>query len=251
MSFANLLRSHGQMMDQYPELYPLWQEALDAKYYGSCEPFGPREYNKLLGNYNVSSNFPGTLVAEDLIKAYPNAKVILTTRDVDSWLVSMKNSVDKAFQWRSFDWIAPWDPVSWPRCCDRRGSCTDQDTGRRGTVVGIPLFPAPTPEDPGTQRRASSLLGSLRSCASAGTTGKTTGLSDQRGMGSFVQVPRHPEAGVRLPACEQHRPVCRGSLAKMVARVREDGSQGFFASCNWCQCVLCGIFYLLGHAIYQ
>jgi hypothetical protein len=56
------------MMDQNPELYPLWQEALQAKYYGGCEPFGPREYNKLLGNYDVSSNFPGNLVAEDLIK---------------------------------------------------------------------------------------------------------------------------------------------------------------------------------------
>ncbi|KJX95922.1 NAD dependent epimerase/dehydratase like protein [Zymoseptoria brevis] len=101
---------HGQMMDEFPELYPLWEEALRAKYYHEGEPFGPREYNKLLGNYNVSSNFPGTLVAEDLIKAYPNAKVILTMRDVDAWLESMKNSVDKAYQWRSFEWLAPWEP---------------------------------------------------------------------------------------------------------------------------------------------
>lgn len=66
-----LPNSHGQMMDEFPELYPLWEEALRARYSPEGERFGPREYNKLLGKYNVSSNFPGTLVAEDLIKAYP------------------------------------------------------------------------------------------------------------------------------------------------------------------------------------
>lgn len=99
------------MLDRFPELYPLWQEAIRIKYYGDGEPYGRKEYDKLLGRYNVSANFPGSLVAEDLIKAYPNAKVILTTRDVDKWLYSMKNSVDSAIKWSSFDWIAPWDPV--------------------------------------------------------------------------------------------------------------------------------------------
>ncbi|KAF2088724.1 hypothetical protein K490DRAFT_72458 [Saccharata proteae CBS 121410] len=102
---------HGQMMDVYPEFYPLWEEALRAKYYGEGEPYGRQEYDKLLGDFNISCNFPGTLVAEDLIKAYPNAKVILTNRDVDKWLYSMKQSVDSAVTWKSFDWIAPWDPT--------------------------------------------------------------------------------------------------------------------------------------------
>lgn len=102
---------HGQMMDEMPELYPLWEEALGAKYYGEGEPFGVREYNKILGDFDVCSNFPGILVAEDLIKAYPEAKVILTTRDVDAWLRPMRNWVDPAHKWKSLDWLAPWEPT--------------------------------------------------------------------------------------------------------------------------------------------
>jgi hypothetical protein len=99
------------MMDELPELYPLWLEALDAKWRGNGELFGREEYDKLFNGFNVSCNIPGTLVAEDLIKAYPNAKVVVSTRDVDRWLRSMRESVDSAVEWKSFDWIAPWDSV--------------------------------------------------------------------------------------------------------------------------------------------
>ena len=96
-------------MDKHPDLYPLWEEALRAKYYNESVPYGRKEYEKLLGDWNCSCNFPGTLVAEDLIKAYPKAKVILTCRDVDKWIYSMKQSVDSAVTWKSFDYIAPFD----------------------------------------------------------------------------------------------------------------------------------------------
>ncbi|RAH70546.1 sulfotransferase family protein, partial [Aspergillus aculeatinus CBS 121060] len=59
---------------------------------------------------NVSCNIRGTLVAADLIKAYPEAKVVVSTREVDRWLRSMRQSVDSAVSWKSFDWLAPWDP---------------------------------------------------------------------------------------------------------------------------------------------
>ncbi|KAJ5216413.1 uncharacterized protein N7498_002820 [Penicillium cinerascens] len=101
---------HGRMMDEMPHLYPLWTEALQARYYGIGKEFTREEYNKLFDGFNVSCNIPGTLLAEGLIKAYPEAKVILTTRDVDKWLESMKQSVDSAVRWKSFDWLAPWDP---------------------------------------------------------------------------------------------------------------------------------------------
>lgn len=145
------------MMDVYPELYPLWEEALRAKHYGECEPYGEREYKKLLGDFNVSSNFPGTLVAEDLIKAFPNAKVILTTRDVDSWLHSMKNSVDKGYQWRSFDWIAPWEPVSRITHPGHIIGTADDDKGGDWTVVEVSLLYAQAPASAGPPGRATGL----------------------------------------------------------------------------------------------
>ncbi|KAJ6032637.1 hypothetical protein N7540_003369 [Penicillium herquei] len=101
---------HGRMMDEMPRFYPLWTEALQAHYLKVGKPFTRLEYDKLFDGFNVSCNMPGTLLADELIKAYPEAKVIVSTRDVDKWLKSMRQSVDSAVQWKSFDWLAPWDP---------------------------------------------------------------------------------------------------------------------------------------------
>lgn len=104
---------HASMMDQYPYQLPLYTEALQAKYEKTTEPYGRKEFDKLfMGKWNVSCNMPGSLLADELIKAYPNAKIILTTRDVDKWQRSMKESVDAAVKWKAFDWLASWDSVS-------------------------------------------------------------------------------------------------------------------------------------------
>ncbi|KAJ2994466.1 hypothetical protein NUW58_g1551 [Xylaria curta] len=106
---------HGRLMDQTPHLYEPWGEALRAKYFGEGELFGRKEFDKLYGDHNAACNYPGTMVAEDLVRAYPNAKIILTNRDVDKWAQSLKQSVDVVGKnWKSFDWIAPFDPVYGP-----------------------------------------------------------------------------------------------------------------------------------------
>ena len=51
------------------------------------------------------------MFVDELLAAYPNAKVILTQRDVESWLISMDKGVFKFMSWKSFDYIAPFDPV--------------------------------------------------------------------------------------------------------------------------------------------
>ncbi|MCJ1306633.1 hypothetical protein MMC25_000276 [Agyrium rufum] len=102
---------HGSTMEQYPHLLKLYLEALQAKFYGTVQSYGRKEFDKLfMGKWNVSCNMPGSLLAEDLIKAYPNAKIVLSTRDVDKWQYSMKGSVDLAVKWKTFDWLASWDP---------------------------------------------------------------------------------------------------------------------------------------------
>ncbi|KAF2084896.1 hypothetical protein K490DRAFT_48111 [Saccharata proteae CBS 121410] len=84
-----------EMMLEWEREIPLWSEALEAKYYGKCKPYGREEFDKLLGEYDCVEDNPSVLFAEDLIKAYPEAKVILTNRDVDKWAVSMKNTIFK------------------------------------------------------------------------------------------------------------------------------------------------------------
>ena len=48
---------------------------------------------------------------DELLAAYPNAKVVLTQRDVDSWLRSMDKAIFGPMSWKSFDYLAPFDPV--------------------------------------------------------------------------------------------------------------------------------------------
>ena len=112
------------MMEQHPHLLPLYMEAMQAKFEQTVEPYGRKEFDKLfLGKWNVSCNMPGSLMADELIAAYPNAKIILTTRDVDKWQHSMKESVDAAAKWKTFDYLASWDPVSTKQNAESSQTC--------------------------------------------------------------------------------------------------------------------------------
>ena len=63
----------------------MWMEALEAKYDGKGKPYGRAEFDKLLGHCQGVSDMPAILFAEELIAAYPEAKVILTHRIFDTW----------------------------------------------------------------------------------------------------------------------------------------------------------------------
>ncbi|KAJ5851471.1 uncharacterized protein N7529_010856 [Penicillium soppii] len=73
----------------------LWWKALQAKYEGKGKEFGRKEFDQLLGHCQAVSDIPAICFAEELIAAYPNAKVILTVRDVDEWQESVRKSVMK------------------------------------------------------------------------------------------------------------------------------------------------------------
>lgn len=48
---------------------------------------------------------------DELLKAYPGAKVILTNRDVDEWIPSMNNTFYEILGWSSWQYLTPYDPV--------------------------------------------------------------------------------------------------------------------------------------------
>ena len=54
---------------------------------------------------------PCCFFAPDLCKAYPEAKVILNTRDADEWFRSMKESLFTVFRWPSWKLLRYTDPV--------------------------------------------------------------------------------------------------------------------------------------------
>ncbi|PYH44722.1 sulfotransferase family protein [Aspergillus saccharolyticus JOP 1030-1] len=85
---------HGyQAMISNPRDCEMWQKALRAKYDGLGERFGREEWDRLLGHCQAVSDLPAICFAEDLIEAYPDAKVIVTVRDVDEWYESMMTLV--------------------------------------------------------------------------------------------------------------------------------------------------------------
>lgn len=91
-----------------------WREALNAKIYNKGDNYGPREFHKLLHNYNAVTDAPCVNFSEELLAAYPEARVILTTRDPQTWLASMESSYYNILSWRGWPflrWLHPGIPI--------------------------------------------------------------------------------------------------------------------------------------------
>ncbi|RYP67509.1 hypothetical protein DL771_007209 [Monosporascus sp. 5C6A] len=82
-----------------------WREATLAKMYGNGMPYGKAEFDKLLRNYSAVTDVPCICFADELIQAYPNAKVILTTRDPAKWIVSYENLILKLMESDEYKWV--------------------------------------------------------------------------------------------------------------------------------------------------
>ncbi|RGP70883.1 hypothetical protein FLONG3_7339 [Fusarium longipes] len=89
--------------------YRLWQEALDAKFYGKGNPWGRAEFDRILGPYDAVLDIPAICFVEELVAAYPEAKVIVTQNDVDSWLQSMDSTGGRVLRWPLWSTLATWD----------------------------------------------------------------------------------------------------------------------------------------------
>ena len=87
----------------------LWCEALNAKYHGQGNNWGREEFDKLLGNYDGIADVPGNCFVQELVAAYPEAKVVLSNRDVEGWLKSMDSTGGRVLRWRWWDLLSKWD----------------------------------------------------------------------------------------------------------------------------------------------
>ncbi len=81
----------------------MWNDAMDAKYFNRGSLFTRTEWDQLLGSYSaVSADPPAVAFAEDLVAAYPKAKVILVEREIESWYRSFDDNIISA-QWSRFN----------------------------------------------------------------------------------------------------------------------------------------------------
>jgi hypothetical protein len=73
----------------------MWVDALRAKYEG-IGTFGRAEFDQLLGHVGAVTDAPCILFAAELMEAYPDAKVVLVERNIDSWYKSFETLVTAA-----------------------------------------------------------------------------------------------------------------------------------------------------------
>lgn len=76
----------------------MWQEAIDAEYFHKGKPFTRSDWDQRLGHCASVTDLPPTVFAEELIAAHPDAKVILTNRNVDAWHHSVMTTVIPALR---------------------------------------------------------------------------------------------------------------------------------------------------------
>jgi len=69
---------------QNPPDNNMWYRALQAKFKG-VGTFSNADWDALLGHCQAVCDIPAAAFGPELIAAYPDAKVILTIRDVDKW----------------------------------------------------------------------------------------------------------------------------------------------------------------------
>jgi len=97
-----------------PQTIPLWNEALgltllppEERYYkmrntSIFRAYTTPEFDTLLGEYDAISDIPASLFWRQLVEAYPDAKIIVTTRDYEDWEASMQKSVWLLLTWKLF-----------------------------------------------------------------------------------------------------------------------------------------------------
>ncbi len=124
----------NENLAQPRRFFPLWEEAVDAKFFGKGKTFGKEQFDKILADYDSGSDLPFALFADELLEFYPEAKVILTERDPDKWIASMQQTIYLAHSWSSWDWVKYWDPGMmklWRNCDLKDWDAWLGQTGRR------------------------------------------------------------------------------------------------------------------------
>lgn len=95
---------HMRSVLAHPQEIALWEEAIASTLTPSSPraPYGRQEFDILLADYDAVTDIPGAIFAKQLIEAYPEAKVILTTRRYEDWERSMRGSIWCLDRWWLF-----------------------------------------------------------------------------------------------------------------------------------------------------
>jgi len=112
LGYFDVYHMSSPMIENPPDC-EMWVEAIDAKFNHKGH-FPKEKWDKLLGHCMAVTDQPAASFANELVEAYPNAKVILTVRDSpEAWRESVVQTIGKLIQIVSPKHIREpgWNPV--------------------------------------------------------------------------------------------------------------------------------------------
>lgn len=91
-------------------MFGAWKQAVDAKYHnGPGKVWGRAEFDWMMNGYNACIGVPTCFFVEELLQAYPDAKVILSKRTTASWVESMRVAAGQMMAWPLWDLLVRYD----------------------------------------------------------------------------------------------------------------------------------------------
>ncbi|OGM50741.1 putative NAD dependent epimerase/dehydratase [Aspergillus bombycis] len=98
-------------LDQQNDSLRLWNRAIDAKFSGNGRKFAGADFDQMLWRYDAITDIPCILFVEELMDAYPDARIVLTTRPVEPWLASMQRTFYAILSWKRWSLLEFIDPT--------------------------------------------------------------------------------------------------------------------------------------------
>ncbi|POS76378.1 hypothetical protein DHEL01_v205222 [Diaporthe helianthi] len=74
-----------------------WVAGLEAKFEGKGPAFAKEDFDEIFEGFDVASDIPSSIFYQELMTAYPEAHIILTTRNEDAWFESMSKTLHIAY----------------------------------------------------------------------------------------------------------------------------------------------------------
>ncbi|KAI4265399.1 MAG: hypothetical protein L6R35_007120 [Caloplaca aegaea] len=86
---------HMHCCFQNPMECDMWTEALNAKFRNQGRKYTRKDWDQLLGHCQSVTDVPPAAFIPELHEAYPDAKVVIVQRPLESWYASCQNTVLK------------------------------------------------------------------------------------------------------------------------------------------------------------
>src|SRR5437867_2322185 len=83
----------------HPEHVPLWQQASEGS---------PVDWDAIFENFNAAVDWPASAFWADLAKMYPDAVILLSSRDSEGWWKSASNTIFQAMDRQAPPEMAEW-----------------------------------------------------------------------------------------------------------------------------------------------